>query len=89
MNAKISVFVICVNAIIYLILYNLHDCTFKLNDYVKSSSPSHVFYHQQKLMEQILDFILPLDFHLLFLFTAILALLEESVNSIGEHINLF
>ena len=31
MNAKISVFVNCVEAIIYLLLYNLHDCTFKLN----------------------------------------------------------
>ena len=29
MNAKISVFVICVEVIIYLLLYNLHDCTFK------------------------------------------------------------
>ena len=29
MNAKISVSVICVEAIIYLLLYNLHDCTFK------------------------------------------------------------
>ena len=28
MNAKISVFVIHVEAIIYLLLYNLHDCTF-------------------------------------------------------------
>ena len=28
MDAKISVFVICVKAIIYLLLYNLHDCTF-------------------------------------------------------------
>ena len=28
MNAKISVFVSCVEAIIYLLLYNLHDCTF-------------------------------------------------------------
>ena len=27
MNAKISVFVICVEAIIYLLSYNLHDCT--------------------------------------------------------------
>ena len=27
MNAKISVFAICIEAIIYL-LYNLHDCTF-------------------------------------------------------------
>ena len=29
MNAKISVLVICVEAIIYLLLYNLHDCIFK------------------------------------------------------------
>ena len=30
MDAKISVFVICVEAIIYLLLYNLHDCTFNM-----------------------------------------------------------
>ena len=29
MNVKISVFVIYVEAIIYLLLNNLHDCTFK------------------------------------------------------------
>ena len=29
LNAKISVFGICVEAIIYLLLYNLHGCTFK------------------------------------------------------------
>ena len=28
MNAKISVFLICVEAIIYLLSYNLHDCAF-------------------------------------------------------------
>ena len=28
MNAKISVFVIYIEAIIYLLLYSLHDCTF-------------------------------------------------------------
>ena len=28
MNAKISVFVICVEAILNLLLYNLYDCTF-------------------------------------------------------------
>ena len=33
MSARISVFVICVEAIIYLLLYNLHDCTF--NDSVR------------------------------------------------------
>ena len=31
MNAKISVFVICVEAIIYLLLYNLRDCTFDID----------------------------------------------------------
>ena len=31
MNAKISVFVICVEVITYLLLYNLYDCTFKQN----------------------------------------------------------
>ena len=30
MNVKISVFVICIETIIYLLLYNLHDCTFKV-----------------------------------------------------------
>ena len=29
MNAQISVFVTCVEAITYLLLYNLRDCTFK------------------------------------------------------------
>ena len=29
MNAKISVFVFCVEVIIYSLLYNLNDCTFK------------------------------------------------------------
>ena len=29
MNAKILVFVICIEAIIYLVWYYLHDCTFK------------------------------------------------------------
>ena len=28
MNAKISMFVPCVEAAIYVLLYNLHDCTF-------------------------------------------------------------
>ena len=27
MNVKISVLIICVEAVIYLLLYNLHDCT--------------------------------------------------------------
>ena len=41
MNARISVLVICVEAIIYLLLYNFHDCTFKDkrdNDYYAMKS---------------------------------------------------
>ena len=41
MNAKISVFVTCLEVIIYLLLNNLHDCTFKKSlglDYYKFSS---------------------------------------------------
>ena len=30
MNAKISVFVFCVEAVTYLSLYNFHDCNFKV-----------------------------------------------------------
>ena len=29
MNVEVLVFVICDEAIIYLVLYNLHDCTFE------------------------------------------------------------
>ena len=32
MNAKIFVFIISVEAIIYLLLHILHDCTFKYNN---------------------------------------------------------
>ena len=32
MNAKMSVFFICVEAIIYLVLNNLRNCTFKVNE---------------------------------------------------------
>ena len=34
MNAKISVFVICVETIINLLLFNLNDCTFKGFEYI-------------------------------------------------------
>ena len=33
-NAKISVFVICVETIIYLLLYKLHDCTFNVGKWL-------------------------------------------------------
>ena len=38
MNAKISVFVICVEAIIYLLLYNLHECTFKYAEHLREEN---------------------------------------------------
>ena len=28
MNAKVSVFIVCVETIIFLLFHNLHDCTF-------------------------------------------------------------
>ena len=31
MNVRISVLLICVEAIVYLLLYNLRDCTFNIN----------------------------------------------------------
>ena len=36
-NAKMSIFVICVEVIIYLLLHNLHDCIFKANLSQRSS----------------------------------------------------
>ena len=36
MNAKILVFVVCVEAIIYLLLCNLHNCTFKHKQDIKA-----------------------------------------------------
>ena len=42
MNAKISVFVICVEAIIYLSLYDLHDCTFNVGTDVMHQSGTKV-----------------------------------------------
>ena len=38
MNAKISVFLICVEAIIYLLSYNLRDCTFNLANLLLATS---------------------------------------------------
>ena len=38
MNAKISVFFICVEAIIYLLLYNLHDFSFKVGLYLRAAA---------------------------------------------------
>ena len=45
MNAKTSVFVICIEAIIHLLLYNWHDCTFKV---VSLISVTKSYNNQQK-----------------------------------------
>ena len=42
MNAKISMIAICVEAIIYLLLYSLHDCTFNIEKYINATKPSEV-----------------------------------------------
>ena len=42
-NAKISVFAISVEAIIYLLLYNLHDDTFKNIDHSITSLNTKVY----------------------------------------------
>ena len=47
MNAKISVFVICVETIIYLSLYNLHDCTFKANS-LSLTLPCKVYFESER-----------------------------------------
>ena len=43
MNAKISVFVICVEGILYLSLYNLHDCIFKIWKVARCSNSKSFF----------------------------------------------
>ena len=45
MNAEFSVFVICVEAIIQLSLYNFHDCTFKSR--IKTKKIHHVLEFNQ------------------------------------------
>ena len=46
MNAKISAFVICGETIIYLLLYNLHDCTFKVLQNCKKLKVSRIYIHE-------------------------------------------
>ena len=41
MNVKISVFVICVEAIIYLLSYHLHDCTFNASVKKENGTTEH------------------------------------------------
>ena len=48
MNAKISLFVIFVEAIIYLLLYSLHDCVFKKIDSLRNCILWHYRYFLEK-----------------------------------------
>ena len=48
MNAKMSVLVICVEAIMYLLLYNLHDCTFQ--QFFISIKILHYYHHKIIIM---------------------------------------
>ena len=46
MNAKISVFVIFVEVIIYLLLYNLHDCAYNEHLFTAASTWNISFYNK-------------------------------------------
>ena len=50
MNAKISVFVICVEIIIDMLLFNLHDCTFKAKTLLTSIIVNE---HTEKLKRKL------------------------------------
>ena len=50
MNVKISGFVTCIEVIIYLLLDNLHDCTFKLIILPCKNGPSIKLHRSHKIM---------------------------------------
>ena len=52
MNAKISVFVTCVEAIIYLLLYDFHDCAFKCKQKSKIKDARFEFYKKQPIISR-------------------------------------
>ena len=58
MNAITSGFAICIEAILYLLLYYLHDCTFNYRFYLhisrERSSHPEVFYREPVLENFIL-----------------------------------
>ena len=54
MNATISVFVICVEAIIYWLLCNLHDCTF--NVFMSVRSFRSFFVNFEQITQVVLEF---------------------------------
>ena len=50
MDAKVSVFVICVESIIYVLLHNWNVCTFNTGSF-RGGVLSHVQKHTQKHLE--------------------------------------
>ena len=56
-NAKISVFFICGEAIIYLLLYNLHDCTFN-----HGISNDHCLFSGRRVYNTMIFFIIRIFF---------------------------
>ena len=64
MNAKVSVFVICIEAII--LLYNLHECTFILFlDVANEGFIKHFGYDEMKFVEDNLNFNLKLIYRII------------------------
>ena len=53
MNEKLSVFVTDVEAIIYLLLYNLHDCTFNVQDHAEASSRRLIWYVNKTFLRRL------------------------------------
>ena len=75
MNAKISVFVICVEAMIYLLLYNFHDCTFKQN--LKSVGHLRLPYNEHYNEKHKLTFIFKLVEEILSSFSNVFLLINK------------
>ena len=51
-NAKTSVYIICVEAIVYFLLCNLHVCTFKMNISTKEKRSLETLRYKQKYVIQ-------------------------------------
>ena len=56
MNVPISVFAICVEATTYLLLYNLHDCTFHVFMSKRSFRCCFFFVYFEQITQPVLEF---------------------------------
>ena len=56
MNVPISVFAICVEATTYLLLYNLHDCTFHVFMSKRSFRCFFFFVYFEQITQPVLEF---------------------------------